>query len=187
MMSELPDNPERPRQPRIPKSAGPRAAAVDVVAASPPKPLSPEEQSPLAALREAALRAAGVIPVETLPRGEQPRFWLRPSDQQVVAFLTAVLIALMGAYWIKISDWGRKTVEVDRIAPAEYEYLIDVNRATWVEWAQFEGIGEALARRIVDDREQNGPFRSVDDVRLAAMRKYLRIDLDLVEPGQSEE
>lgn len=47
---------------------------------------------------------------------------------------------------------------------AKYVYQIDVNQADWLEWMQVEGVGEILARRIVADRESNGPFRSIDDL-----------------------
>jgi competence protein ComEA len=42
--------------------------------------------------------------------------------------------------------------------------LLDVNAATWWELDALPGVGEALARRIVDDRARNGPFASVDDL-----------------------
>jgi len=40
----------------------------------------------------------------------------------------------------------------------------DINRATAEEWDELPGIGPAKARAIVDDRERNGPFRSIDDL-----------------------
>ena len=40
----------------------------------------------------------------------------------------------------------------------------DINRATEAEWDELPGIGPAKARAIVEDRERNGPFRSVDDL-----------------------
>ncbi len=40
-----------------------------------------------------------------------------------------------------------------------------MNTATWVEWIQLQGIGEMLAHRIVEDREQNVPYRSIDDLQ----------------------
>lgn len=70
------------------------------------------------------------------------------------------------------------------VTPTNYVFTIDVNSATWVEWAQLPGIGETLARRIVADREEHGPFRSIDDVvrvrgigqkTLARFRPHLRM------------
>ena len=33
-----------------------------------------------------------------------------------------------------------------------------------MEWAQLDGIGEKLARRIVQDRQERGPFRDISDL-----------------------
>ena len=41
---------------------------------------------------------------------------------------------------------------------------LDVNRATVEELTALPGIGPALAARIVDHREANGPFSSLDDL-----------------------
>lgn len=185
----MPDSPVTPVPPddERPKKGAPdtRAAAIDVttnVQAVDRKDVDEGHAAALRALREAALRAAGVLPHPGLPAGEQPRFWLKRTDQSFVAVLLAIATGLMIVHWIRISDWGQKPIEVDRLAAQSYEYRIDINRATWVEWAQFDGIGETLARRIVEDRDRNGPFKSVDDVlrvrgigrvKLDAMRRYL--------------
>jgi competence protein ComEA len=185
-MPELPATPVPPEDDR-PKNGAPdtRAAAVDVttnVLAVDRPDVDEGHAAALRALREAALRAAGVLPHPGLPAGEQPRFWLKRTDQSFVAVLLALATGLMFVHWIRISDWGQKPIEVDRLAAQAYEYRIDINRATWVEWAQFDGIGETLARRIVEDRDRNGPFKSVDDVlrvrgigrvKLDAMRRHL--------------
>jgi competence protein ComEA len=114
-----------------------------------------------------------------------PRLWLRRSDQFFVGTLLSVGLVLIAIHWVRLSDWGRQTVEVDRLPAGKYQYRVDVNRATWVEWAQFEGIGETLAKRIVADREAHGPFADIDDVqrvrgigprKLADMRPYLTIE-----------
>lgn len=42
---------------------------------------------------------------------------------------------------------------------------IDLNEATLEELQALPGIGPGLARRLVEDRERNGPFRSVDDLQ----------------------
>jgi competence protein ComEA len=41
---------------------------------------------------------------------------------------------------------------------------ININTATADELEALPGIGEVIARRIIAYREQNGPFRSVDDL-----------------------
>jgi competence protein ComEA len=41
---------------------------------------------------------------------------------------------------------------------------IDVNSAPAVELEKLPGVGPALAKRIVDFREKNGPFGSVNDL-----------------------
>jgi len=118
-------------------------------------------------------------------RDERPRFWLRRGDQVFVGSLLAAGLALLTVHWLSLSEWGRRPVEVDRLPAGDYQYVVDINRATWVEWAQFEGIGETLARRIVADRESRGPFGSIDDVqrvrgigpkKFSQMRPYLAIE-----------
>jgi competence protein ComEA len=43
---------------------------------------------------------------------------------------------------------------------------ININRASVAELDQhLNGIGPTLAQRIVDYREENGPFRSIEDLR----------------------
>jgi competence protein ComEA len=102
-----------------------------------------------------------------------------------VGSLLSVGLVLVAAHWLKLSEWGRRPVEVDRLPAGEYQYTVDVNRATWVEWAQFDGIGETLAKRIVADRQTRGPFESIDEVqrvkgigpkKFAQMRPYLSIE-----------
>jgi competence protein ComEA len=123
-----------------------------------------------------------VAPAAAREASALPPFWLRRGDQVFVALATAVALVLIFASWARLTGWGKHAVEVDRMPSARLEYQIDINRATWVEWSQLDGIGETLARRIVEDREQHGPFASVDDVlrvkgigrqKLEAMRRHL--------------
>ena len=114
-----------------------------------------------------------------------PRFWLRRGVKIFVASLLSVGLVLISIHWLKLSEWGCLPVEVDRLPAGEYQYMVDINRATWVEWAQFDGIGETLAKRIVADRQSRGPFESIDEVqrvkgigpkKFAQMRPYLSIE-----------
>ena len=56
------------------------------------------------------------------------------------------------------------TVRVGPRVGSKTDELIDVNRASEKELTALRGIGPALARRIVEYREENGPFRSVEEL-----------------------
>ena len=116
---------------------------------------------------------------------DHPRLWLRRGDQVFVGTLLFAGLVLLTVHWLRLSEWGRRPVEVDRLPAGQYQYIVEVNSATWVEWAQFEGIGETLAKRIVTDRNARGPFASVEDVKrvrgigpkkFSQMRPYLTIE-----------
>jgi competence protein ComEA len=93
--------------------------------------------------------------------------WLQwtARDRWFLAILTLVILALLGIQFARLAGWGLRPLEVVRPEDRKYEFKIDVNNASWVEWIQLEGIGEATAKKIVADREANGPFVSVDDVQ----------------------
>jgi competence protein ComEA len=61
---------------------------------------------------------------------------------------------------------------------------VDLNRGTSVELEALPGVGPATAAAIIDDRERNGPFASVDDLdrvpgigpaKLAALRDLVTV------------
>jgi len=76
------------------------------------------------------------------PASDWPAWLLRPADQAAVAVLV-----------------------VEQAKPQQAQYLVDVNSADWPELAQLPGIGEVLARRIVEERTAGGPFRDLDDLQ----------------------
>jgi competence protein ComEA len=124
-------------------------------------------------------------PTAAAPETVESHFWLTRTDQVAFGLLSVAALALLVIYWVRLSNWGTRTVEIERLPSRQYEFRIDANSATWVEWGQIQGIGDALARRIVADREQNGPFRTVDDLArvrgigpktLEHLRPWVRID-----------
>jgi competence protein ComEA len=104
-------------------------------------------------------------PVVRVPDEVKSGFWLTHADQFVLAALLTIVLALLAAYWVRLTKWGTVPVEIEHLEPRQLDFKIDMNTATWVEWGQLDGIGDALARRIVTDREQNGPFQSIDELR----------------------
>jgi len=118
-------------------------------------------------------REAKDVSAETIDRDEQTEptvvenscFGLRSGDQLFVGVLICASLVLMLIHWIRLSDWGAHPVEIERHASYRYDYKLDINEATWVEWTNLQGIGETLARRIVEEREHHGPYDSVDDLQ----------------------
>lgn len=110
--------------------------------------------------------------------------YLSRTDQLFIGILAVSAFVVFAIDYARLSGFGSNPVEIVRLSDLQYEYKLDINHATWVEWALLDGIGEILAKRIVADREQNGPFVSIDDLvrvhgigpkRLAKMRPSLTI------------
>jgi competence protein ComEA len=94
----------------------------------------------------------------------------------------AIGLALLTTWWAWQQRGGRQLIDIDRAEPLLVETKIDINRADWPELALMPEIGEQLARRIVADREEHGPFRDLADLQrvrgigprtLERMRPYL--------------
>jgi competence protein ComEA len=89
-------------------------------------------------------------------------FWLRTHDQKTIAVLALAVIIAMGVAWLVLGGATGELVEIDRQPRREAPFRVDLNTATWPELSQLPGIGETLARRIVESREKEGPFASAD-------------------------
>ncbi len=73
---------------------------------------------------------------------------------------------------------------VPTLSAAEENDPIDLNQATVRELIQLPGVGEVIAKRIVDFREEHGPFKRVEDLMkikgigeksLEKIRPYIRV------------
>lgn len=101
----------------------------------------------------------------TQAENESPTWlWLTKFDRTIVALFVAVFLMLSGYHWATLGGWGMQPIEIERHPTRQYDFRIDINSASWVEWTQIEGIGEATAQKIIADRESNGPFRKIDDL-----------------------
>ena len=73
---------------------------------------------------------------------------------------------------------------IPSVSAAEENDPIDLNRATARELIQLPGVGEVIAKRIVDFCEEHGPFKRVEDLMkvkgigeksLEKIRPYVRV------------
>lgn len=162
-MSSLPETSNASSEPLAEQPAAP---------AIPLKESTPDALAPQTAGSNSSPVSAHLEPVPAIPKDEQSErlaetsayLGVRRSDQVFIGILVCAALLLMCCHWVRLSGWGSQPVEIERLDAQPYRYLIDVNRAPWIEWVLLDGIGETLAQRIVEDREQNGPFGSIDDL-----------------------
>ena len=94
-----------------------------------------------------------------------------------------VALVSVGLYWLANGGASRRLIEIDRAAPQTAQFTIDINRADWAEFTVLPGVGETLARRIVETRDTGGEFADIEELRrvrgigprtLDEIRPYLR-------------
>lgn len=113
-------------------------------------------------------------------------FGLSSGDRRFLLAACSVICLLAVVHLVRLNWPGQASLRIVR--PEPLTFRIDVNRANWVEWMQLPEIGETMARNIVADREQNGPFASIADVQRvrgigAATMQKIRPHLQLAEPA----
>lgn len=110
--------------------------------------------------------ASWEVPAEPSPQPrETPSYWgLSRRDCLLLAGLAGLCLALSVWHWGQLSGWGLEPVEIDRLPERVYDYRIDINQATRVEWMQLPGVGPALSERIIEYRDEHGPFQSVEQL-----------------------
>lgn len=92
--------------------------------------------------------------------------WMRRVDQVSIAMLTSAGLLLLGGHWYSRGALSGRYLEYE-VASSNHslpEFVVSVNQADWPELMLLPGIGETMARRIVDWRERQGPFRAVADL-----------------------
>lgn len=71
--------------------------------------------------------------------------------------ILAVVLMSLGPSVYAAQDSGSKTKRTE-------ELVVDINRAPVKELARLPGIGDKVAARIVAYREENGPFKKIEDI-----------------------
>lgn len=150
--------------------------AVTSQAPAPPPPAPPVAVAPIAPPAPAPV---------TDPTG-----WT-PATKKVAVLLTAIALALLGYHAWGLGRWGTRPAA---LLTSANEIRLDLNQADRVELMQLPGVGETIADRIVEYRDENGPFESIDDLRhvkgvgpvvLAQIRPHVTLDGQPVEESPS--
>ncbi len=76
---------------------------------------------------------------------------------------------------------------LDQKSTVVHKYQVNVNLAGWQAFDNLPGIGPSLAKAIVADREANGRFNSIEDLKrvkgigekkFAAVKQYLTLEVN---------
>ena len=111
-----------------------------------------------------------------------PRVVLRRPDQAVAAVLTGISLVVIAGWCAWHGALRGRLIDIEQAEPIAIDFKIDVNKADWPELALMPDIGEQLAKRIVADRAEKGPFadhealrrvRGIGPKTLEGMKPYL--------------
>ena len=110
---------------------------------------------------------------------EWPTFEPPPSPQQQRAIISLTVTGLIILIlWLTMSQKNL----VDFFYPPEQRvrFSLDINNAPPRELSLLPGIGPAMALRIIETRQQRGPFKSIDDI--IHVRRIGKITLEDIRP-----
>lgn len=96
-------------------------------------------------------------------KGWQPL--LRRADQGCLGGVVAVSLLAIAGYCAWQWREQRGLIDIEKVEKRTLTFQVDINRADWPELTLLPGVGEVLAKSIVESRETRGEFRSHDDLR----------------------
>lgn len=120
---------------------------------------TPSERRALLFIAAVAALGLGVRGLRAVAQGQGPATPAAALAAQIAAVDSAVAT---GGRPRRPKAAPRSAPQESRVPPAHLTAPIDVDRADVDALDRLPGIGPALARRIVEDRDANGPFGSVD-------------------------
>ncbi|NOY42830.1 MAG: helix-hairpin-helix domain-containing protein [Planctomycetes bacterium] len=96
------------------------------------------------------------------PKSRRPL--ISPGHQNTLLVSTTCLLVLMCCYWWYRGGHRGELIEIDRAPPLRAKFQVNINKADWPELIQLPGLGEILAKRLMAERNSNGPFRDLDEL-----------------------
>lgn len=102
--------------------------------------------------------------MENAPPPTSSRLWLRAAEQCAAAVLLALGLAVIGVHHWWAGGLRGRLIEIEQAEPRPAQYWVDINTGQVPDFLLLPEVGESLARRIVEDRTANGPFRDHHDL-----------------------
>ena len=102
---------------------------------------------------------------DSAPNPPRPAWLLRRLDQLAVAALCIFAVVAMAWYSIAQGGLQGRLIEIDRADARSVNFQVDLNTAEVPELITLPEIGNSLAQRMIEFRNLNGGFKSIDDLR----------------------
>jgi competence protein ComEA len=93
--------------------------------------------------------------------GTECWFWATRTD---LAVCSALLVAAVAALALRHALFLQRQAATRVLEPDDVHVVLDINAAPAHALEELPGIGPALASRIVADRRERGPYRSLRDL-----------------------
>jgi len=93
------------------------------------------------------------------------RLVLWHDHQPFIAVIIVCCLIGMSFYFWRRSVVSDGLIDIDRSSRIEAEFRVDINSADWPEIVVLPGVGEKLARAIVEYRMECGPFESLSAIK----------------------
>lgn len=89
---------------------------------------------------------------------------LQPAVQNATRWLSVFSLLAIGLFAFRTVG-SSESLDPERRSGSRSSLRIDINQAGQQELTLMPGIGKLTAQRILEDRNRNGPFRSLSDLQ----------------------
>ena len=90
---------------------------------------------------------------------------LRKDDQKILVLLLACSLFYFVGLTV-LSPWQSEPEDVSVSSVVTPKFQVDLNTAEEAELLLLPGVGETLAKRIIEHRNENGSFKRNEDIML---------------------
>lgn len=94
-------------------------------------------------------------------------------------WLLGTVAVLIGVLSIAFNHWRKsQTIEFESHPPLDYQFELDINEASERELSLLPGLGPKLSKRILESRQMDGDYRSLEELeRVRGIGRSRRLQL----------
>ncbi len=104
--------------------------------------------------------------------------YLTSQERKAIIFILCLVVLGIGVDFIKKKTHRKSLINYEELQDRFFD-KIDINRAKFSQLTSIPGVGETLARRIIDYRRAHGDFEDIEEVmnvRGIKKRKFEKLE-----------